>query len=147
MEEAKIELINQVLKPLQKAINELDFEQVRSREQLEKFLYNFYYKLGTIIFQQKQIMSSLLIAAAGEHGTIRQKVVDYLNYLYLYLHDFVKKNSGRPPFREMDDSVLPSALLGMIIGGIFEAEKSGEHFDVQRWATEMARFETGALTC
>lgn len=133
------------LAPIAAAAFALDFSRARTFGDVERELRAYYLALGTALREQPILVRELLLVARRMPGPLGAELEAFLGAMRARVHTLVVAHMGKGPFRSGDARIVTGALMGMVLGAVEEASELGAELDVERWATEMARFETGAL--
>lgn len=143
---AALELMQRALAPVTRAAAGLDFSRVQNAADLELEVLGFYRLLARELAAHPALIREALLVAPAARGELGAVMFAFLGSMRDMAHRLIAAHAGRPPFRAITDpGTAAGAVVGMILGAAQQAVGSGESFDAERWANEMASFEAGAL--
>lgn len=145
IDDAVVQLTRAVLEPVRQAALSLDFASVQTVGQLERELVRFYSVLARQLRDHPVVVAEALLAGAFARGPLGEEMSAFLEAMQAHAYDLAVRHMARPPFREVDATIVAAAIVGMVIGAVRTAVQLQNEFDPERWAVEMARFEAGAL--
>lgn len=140
------ELIGQVTEPLEELVLRMQFDDIQTRQDLERAVLPFYRELADQLLMRPGILREALLAAPGRRGVFGQRTAAFLDALRSVGEGFIVKYCGRAPFRGMAlPRVSSAALVGMVVGAALAAIESEEGFEPEAWAREIARMEAAVF--
>lgn len=143
---AVLELMQRALAPVAQAAAELDFSRVQNAADLEWELLRFYRTLARELVAHPALIREALLVAPAARGELGAAMSEFLRSMREMALRLIEGHAGRRPFRAIaDPGAAAGSVVGMILGAAQQAIDGEKSFDAERWATEMARFEAGAL--
>jgi AcrR family transcriptional regulator len=148
LEEAFLDLVRSSLDAVLRAglVLERRLSSAGDRAAVEAALLDFYGVLARELATHGIALREALLVAPSGGGALGSEVGAFLGTMRTMVARMITHVSGRPPFRRLDAEVTTAAITGMVLGAARETAELGQSFDPGRWAREMARFETSAVT-
>lgn len=139
-----ISIFNEILvPPIIEAAGKLDLQALKTAEDLEVALFNWYRALGGLISRRSILIREALSVVPYSGGDAAREVTRFLESLREWGEEQMEKVNGSPPFRKVNSRLISHAVVGMVISASVLAAAEG--LDVDSWAREMARLEGGGL--
>jgi AcrR family transcriptional regulator len=145
VDEAFLVLVARTLAPIEQAARQMSFARVKSEDELEAVLLEYYRVLGQQLARQPGLCGAALQLAPALRGPVGEAMRAFFTTMRELAAQWVAPYLDPAPPHAVDPEIVASALVGMVVGASEEALRLGDRFEPDHWAMEMARFEAGAL--
>ncbi len=146
LDEAFLCVVREPLRQISAAAHAIDLSHATTPSRLESALLVFYQQLACLLRTDAILLREALLVGQAARGPVGREITGFLRRMRSLAEALFHAYAGRAPFRpNLDPAIVSGAMLGMIVGAVQEAALLRRTFDVETWAVQMARFETGAL--